>query len=259
MLRTHDLVVLPGTVKCQRHLFHTMGAKLTEELNDLHGSITAELHAGQRGRVIWEVYGGQSRLAQAAESLGATIRVFSKDTGWDFDLVSHQRAFLELQEMEIPDEVYISPTCGPWSMMQSLAARTPEQQQNLRELREWHHQVHLCYCKKIYLKQIRQGGHAHLEQPAQPAYARSWKTHALSCLPGLFCRFDQCQYGSTCQDVDLECFRNPLASKQRKFYKLCTGGHEHCRLEGNGPDVGRRTKYLDDYQPTIWLPHWLHA
>ena len=85
-------------------------------------------------------------------------------------------------------------------MMQGLAARTPEQQQQLRELREWHHQVHLCFCKKVYLKQIKQGGHAHLEQPA---YARSWRTSALSNLPGLYCRFDQCQYGCTCQDTDL--------------------------------------------------------
>ena len=36
-----------------------MDARLTEELNDMHGYITSELHAGERGRVIWEVYGGQ--------------------------------------------------------------------------------------------------------------------------------------------------------------------------------------------------------
>ena len=98
--------------------------------------------------MIWEVYGGRSRMAQIAESLGATVRVFSLDTGWDFDQPAHQRAFLALQEKEVPDEIYLSPTCGPWSLMQGLAARTPEQQQQLRELREWHHQVHLCFCKK---------------------------------------------------------------------------------------------------------------
>eukprot|EP00435_Cladocopium_sp_Y103_P055861 s240_g18.t1 len=117
-----EAVILPGTVKCQRHLFQTMDARLTEDLNDLHGYITAELHPGFQGRV--------------AEPLGASSRVFSR---WDFDLPSHQRAFLELQEKEVPDEIYMAPTCGPWSVMQSLAARTPEQQQNLRELREWHH------------------------------------------------------------------------------------------------------------------------
>ena len=104
-------------------------------------------------------------------------------------------------------------------MMQSLAARTPEQQQKLRELREWHHQIHLGFCKKVFLKQIKPGGHAHLEQPA---YARS--------LPGLHCRFDQCQYGCTCQDTDLE-------------WRLVQ--------KPTGPAVGPRTRYLEDYQPNL--------
>ena len=251
-----DEWILPGTVKCQRHLFQTMDARLTEELNDMHGYITSELHAGDRGRVIWEVYGGRSRMAQIAESLGATVRVFSLDTGWDFDQPAHQRAFLALQEKEVPDEIYLSPTCGPWSLMQGLAARTPEQQQQLRELREWHHQVHLCFCKKVYLKQIKQGGHAHLEQPA---YARSWRTSALSNLPGLYCRFDQCQYGCTCQDTDLvwRLVQKPTGLQTTKmavhkeFQRRCAGDHQHCRLEGSGPDVGRRTRYLEHYQPTL--------
>ena len=149
IFRAHDLLsdnngdawILPGTAKCQRHLFQTMDARLTEELNDMHGYITSELHAGDRGRAIWEVYGGQSRMAQIADTLGATVRVFSLETGWD------QRAFLALQEKEVPDEIYLSPTCGPWSMMQGLAAQTPERQQGLRELGEWHHQVHCVSAK----------------------------------------------------------------------------------------------------------------
>ena len=111
-----DEWILLGTVKCQRHLFQTMDARLTEELNDMHGYITSELHAGDRGRVIWEVYGGRSRMAQIAESLGATVRVFSLDTGWDFDQPAHQRAFLALQEKEVPDEIYL-PFTNLWTLV----------------------------------------------------------------------------------------------------------------------------------------------
>ena len=39
-------------------------------------------------------------------------------------------AFLHLMDEEQPDEVLFTPTCGPWSQMQNLAARTPEQKKD---------------------------------------------------------------------------------------------------------------------------------
>ena len=39
---------------------------------------------------------GQSRMAQIAETLGATVMIFSRETGWDFDQLAHQRAFPDL-------------------------------------------------------------------------------------------------------------------------------------------------------------------
>ena len=99
-----------GTLKCQRHLYDTMDALLVEETNKLHGYVTQELHH-DTSRVIWEVYCGKSRTSQLAETMGATVRVFSYDTGWDFDQPSHRRAFLEEQARECPDEVLIASEC----------------------------------------------------------------------------------------------------------------------------------------------------
>ena len=31
----------------------------------------------------------------------------------------------------------------------------------------------------------------------------------------------------------------------------CDGGHPHCLLEGSAPGFGRRTQYLEDYQPGL--------
>ena len=103
-------------------------------------------------------------------------------TGWDFDQSEHRKLFLQRLQEEVPDEVLLAPSCGPWSRMQNINVRTPEQQEYLQELREWHHAVHLKFVQKVYETQVLQGGHAHVEQPAG---ALSWKTTSLSKLPGL--------------------------------------------------------------------------
>ena len=140
--------------------------------------------------------------------------------------------------------------------MQHLAARTDEQKQQLVQHREWHHATHLKFNRKIYLQQVQQGGHCHLEQPA---YALSWKTKALHDLPGFRAHFDQCQYGAQCEDVDMvwRPVKKPTAIQTTKrvlwqeFNKLCDGNHQHCRLEGSSPSTGRRTQFMENYQPTM--------
>ena len=180
----------------------------------------------------------------------------SYETGWDFDLKSHRDEFLRRLDAEVPDELLLAPTCGPWSPMQNLAARTPDQQERLRETREWHHEIHLKFVKTAYLRQVRNGAHAHIEQPA---HALSWKTSALKSLPGFHAVFDQCQYGCQCLDVDgvWRPTKKPTAFQTTKkylfdqFHRRCPGDHQHCPLEGSAPGLGRRTQFMEDYQPGL--------
>ena len=132
----------PGECPLPRHHLRTVDELLQAESNSYHAYVTEELHKPARRRVIWEVYAGRGRVASVAESLGAEVEVFSLDTGWDFDQPDHRKLFLERLDSEIPDEVWLSPTCKLWSRMQTLTARTPEQQEHLQSLREWHHSVH---------------------------------------------------------------------------------------------------------------------
>ena len=233
----------------------TFDTLLKEMHNDLHAYVTKELHV-QPARVIWEVYCGNARTSSLAETLGARVETFSYETGWDFDLKTHRDALLSRLQAEVPDELLLAPTCGPWSLMQSLAARTPEQKASLQEYREWHHEIHLNFVKKAFLTQVRNGAHAHLEQPM---HALSWKTRALRNLPGFFTLLDQCQFGSRCLDTDglWKLVKKPTAilTTKRFLYnemsKRCDGSHSHCPLEGHAPGIGRRTKYLEDYQPGL--------
>ena len=191
-----------------------------------------------------------------AEIYGMQVERFGLDNGWDFDDPKHRRELLRRLRDEQPDEVLLAPSCKLWSQMQNLAAREPDQQDALHELRLWHHDVHLDFVRTIYLHQIDHGRHAHLEQPA---YALSWRTKALKSLPGWWCLFDQCMYGCMCLHVDgrwLPARKSTviLSSKKTMYdalHQCCDGQHEHCPLEGSAPGLGRRTRYMEDYQPHL--------
>ena len=153
---------------------------LATEMNRAHAVITQELHQPQpRPRIIWEIYAGTSRTSQIAEALGCETRVFGYETGWDFDIASHRRALLDMIDDEMPDEIFLAPRCGLWSRMQAINAKTPERKDLLQQQRQLHHDCHLQFCRKIYLKQVHGGRQAHLEQPhgalpGKPRHSRAF-------------------------------------------------------------------------------------
>ena len=237
-----------------RHQLQTLDLKLQEAHAEYHSYVTNHLH--NKKKVIWEVYCGSARTSEMADCMGAHVEIFSYETGWDFDLKTHRNEFLRRLKQEVPDELFLAPTCGPWSTMQNLAARTPEQRAHLQETREWHHEIHLNFVKTAYLCQVRNGAHAHLEQPA---FALSWKTRALRDLPGFHAVFDQCQYGAQCLDTDgvWKPVKKTTGIQTTKHYLYkelntrCPGDHQHCPLEGSAPGLGRRTQFMEDYQPGL--------
>ena len=241
----------------RKHHLKTCEVNLTAEENKVHAYITSELQGEhEKPRVLWEVYCGHGRTSQLAEVMGMEVKVFSYETGWDFDKPEHQRQFLELLQEHMPDEVFLAPTCGPWSTMQNINARDDLQREQLRQLREQHHRVHLRFVRRVYLAQVHGGRHAHVEQPEG---ALSWQTSSLKGLPGHWAAFDQCRYGVRCLDVDGEwrAVRKSTAILTTKMavcaalHLRCQGDHQHCRAEGHAPGYGKRTKYLEDYQPSL--------
>ena len=248
---------LEETRLCRPHFLKTCEVCLEAEENKLHGYITKELHPPpERPRVLWEIYCGRSRTSEIAEELGMTVETFGHHNGWDFDLQEHRDLLLQRQAEEMPDEVLLAPTCGPWSQMQNLAAQTSQQKADLYDTRHWHHRTHLQFVRRIYMNQVLGGRHAHLEQPE---HALSWRTTALKDLPGIWTPFDQCAYGCCCLDSDgyWRLVKKSTAVMTTKMAvhtalsKRCTRDHNHCYLEGSAPGIGRRTKYLEEYQPGL--------
>ena len=231
---------------------------LAAEEKRIHATLTRELHdPTPRPRIIWEVYAGASRMSEVAESLGCFVETFGYETDYDFDLPSHRSYFLEYQAHVMPDEVLYAPRCGLWSRMQAINATTEAKKDLLQQQRQIHHDHHLRFVKKSYLAQVHGGRQAHLEQPHG---ALSWETTSLKSLPGLYVTFDQCCYGAMCLDSDgqWKLVRKTTGLKTTKramaqaMCLRCDGSHEHCKLEGQFPGLGRsRTSYMEDYQPAM--------
>ena len=247
-----------GEQKLRRHHLTTFETQLNHIEKEQQAYVTSELHGlhEPKPRVLWEVYCGGARLSKVAQSMGMMVEEFSYSTGWDFDLREHQNQFLQRLRAEMPDELFLAPECKLWSQMQNITARTEEQQVELQQQRQEHHDTHLQFVAMAYKEQVDGARHAHIEQPER---ALSWKTVALRDLPGFYVSFDQCMYGCCCLDYDDHWrlvkkgtgLRTTKAAMAAAMNLRCDGQHAHCRLEGSAPGYGRRTAYLEDYQPGL--------
>ena len=147
-----------------------------------------------RKKLIWEVYSGTGLLGEQAERLGADVMRFGLNNGWDFSKLAHRKRLMELAYELEPDEIYMSPKCTLWSPMQAINMRCEADWDELWERRDFDHEIHLKFCKKLYWFQVKRGAHAHIEHPHRSA---AWETPAFAKLPGERTAFDQCEYGST--------------------------------------------------------------
>ena len=248
VLKTKQLKSLDTSVLTQLNAAEAYRAYISQTLRDM------DL---RQPRQLWEVYCGEGRVTKIATSLGMDAQHFGLNNDWNFSYKSHQREFMKLLDEHQPEEVFLSPTCGPWSPKQNINAKTPQRQEQLQQLRDWHHRVHLRFCRRIFLKQVHEGRHTHLEQPTP---ALSWRTRALSTLPGYRAKFSQCQYGAMCKNddeqwlpvrKDITLLTTKLAVAQA-MHRQCPGDHQHCRLEGSlrGFQV-HRTTCMENCQPAM--------
>ena len=214
--------------------------------------------SARRQKIVWEVYAGKGRFTEECHRRGATVRRFGLADGWDFSKAKHRRALLELQAEDEPDEIFMSPKCTLWSTMQSINMKTEEDCVELQEKRWLDHEVHLKFCRKLYMSQVRGGRHAHIEHPSK---SKAWQTPAFQNLPGMRVTFDQCAYGAvTWTDTGtwapIRKTTSIQTTKQAMVWHMsrrCSQDHQHQPLEG-----GHRCKHAEDY-PEILAQHLAEA
>jgi hypothetical protein len=205
---------------------------LTHAAAGLRREVSRSRTMRSRRKVVWEVYTQEGPVANAAAAMGADARAFGLHNGWDLTKPDIQAKFLALMDQVEPDEIHLSPVCGPWSIIQELNILTPARATQLRLVREWHHRYMLNFAAEIFEKQRLAGRHAHLEHPLG---ARSWQTKAFARMhPVTVVDFDQCEYG-LCVDESGDPSRKPtrVVSTKRCMSRLrrkCSGEHRHVPL-----------------------------
>jgi len=113
--------------------------------------------------------------------MGAEVMRFGLHNGWDFTKSSHRRQHLQMADELEPDEIYMSPKCTLWSQMQAINIHNDANWQDLQERRHYDHEVHLKFCRRLYLRQVHRGAHAHVEHPKG---SLAWETPALNNFAG---------------------------------------------------------------------------
>ena len=212
----------------------------------------AREHQPERQRLVWEVYAGEGRLSSTLEQSG-TVRVmrFGLEDGWDLSRASHRKQLLRLCDELEPDEIFMSPKCTLWSRMQNINIRSEADAEELKMKREIDSQTHLNLCRRLYLKQVQRGLHAHIEHPRD---SQAWVQTPLGQLPGHQAIFDQCAYGSTTVGDDGEEWPilKPTRIQTTKWAMLqmmsqrCDGPHAHWPLEGR-----QRCREAENYQEQL--------
>ena len=214
--------------------------------------LAARDHRPPRRRLVWEVYVGEGRVTSFLQQSGEVdVMRFGLADGWDFNRAAHRKQLLRLCDDLEPDEIFMSPRCKLWSRMQNINVHCSEDQQDLDLRREVDHETHLRMCKKLYLKQVRRGDHAHIEHPES---SLAWSTSAWKTLPGYKSIFHQCAYGSTTWDDNgvEKAMKKPTriqTTKWAMFQRMsrrCDGSHAHQSLEGRG-----RCQHAENYQPEL--------
>ena len=214
--------------------------------------LAARQHRPPHRRLIWEVYAGEGMVSKILEEAGdVKVMRFGLQDGWDFSKNSHRKQLLRLCDELEPDEIFMSPKCTLWSRMQNINMQTDDYIEDLELRRDVDHDTHLRLCRKLYMKQVHRGAHAHIEHPRG---SLAWETAAWRSLPGYKALFDQCMYGSTA--LDDHGHPQPImkptriqTTKLAMYHRMslhCDGSHSHQRLEGKA-----RCRTAENYQEQL--------
>ena len=136
-----------------------------------------------------------SPLTQEVESRGGKAMRLGLHNGYD---LSSRQGFLKAAKAvrtNKPRNLHFSPPCFPWSQMQNINQRNPEQCANLQEKREHSRQLLKNLLKLAEIQHYELGGDTSGEQPWT---ATTWKEKTwakMTKMAGGRFRVDGCRYG----------------------------------------------------------------
>ena len=237
----------------EKKFFQHMVRKIEDELLE----VSKEHRKISQGHYhLFEVFcGPQSQLTHQAQQLGFRSARFGHAQG-DLQTPSGRKMlFHELLEKQ-PDNVWVSPTCGPWSKWSNLnGAKSIQAWDQLHSDRLRHvEQIALGIVLLRYQRSRR--AHFHWEQPQGSLMLRlPYLTESFHYL--LAVDFEMCKAGNLKDPenhLPLRKSMTVLTTSEKLVKKLqgyrCKGDHEHQKLEGQTIYQGQRmtrTSFSENY------------
>ena len=197
----------------------------------------------------------ESPLTQQVQNLGHQAFRHGLEQG---DLATTEGRANLFQSLcrHVPQHVWYSPVCGPWSSWSALnASRSVEHQAKYQQLRH-EHRYQIALGIVLYRHQISKGLHFHWEQPQRSL---------MMLHPGLnelhqhtqSCQFDMCRVGNLVDPetkIPMKKGMQLLTTHEPIFRALhgrtCSGEHVHQPIEGSTRCQGStilRTQYTEVY------------
>ncbi len=136
-----------------------------------------------------------------------------------------------------PDFVFLAQPCTPWSIMQNMNQRNPEQIRRLHEEQERHRQL-LTFVEEVVHFQHQRGRAVGSESPTTAA---SWKEAPIEAAfhrPGMSSTITHmCQYGKIRPDNGLPIRKSTMVKGTAEVCEAvslkCLGNHAHSPIEGS--------------------------
>ena len=214
---------------------------------ELQTDIAMLLNSPKKNLDLVEVFcSPTSQLTKSAQNANLDVERWTRT---DFDLSTPsgcQKALDRLREVR-PERLWLSPECGPYSIIQNANQQTPNQKKELENKRKLAYRMWQS-CIRLAWLQVELGGKFYIEQPERCMTWRRSDMNTQHLLDELStkCIRDQCvglvhpksglpmQKGTRIQTNDL--------SFAREFAQRCTG-HDYAHVPISGGNIAANTAF----------------
>ena len=182
-----------------------------------------------------------SSLTHVANQMGLRVRRFTLQDG-DLRAPEGQAALWNIVRTQRPKHIWASPDCKFWgNFSRRNMGRSLKLRKYVLEGRK-NERSNLCLCEELYLYQMEQGAHFHLEQPLGSEMLLQPELEQLR-YGTLTTVFDMCAVGRLNWKGEPLQKRTVILTTSRIMHealdcRYCKGGHDHRRIEGQVKHLG---------------------
>ena len=254
-----------GDIDAEETCFHASNmSSLQKRMNQLIHQFTEELQhvasecqatPGAKLNVLEVFCSSNSELTRQTGQLGHRAQRFGYDQG-DLATIEGRRSLFQLMIQKQPDNVWISPTCGPWSSWNNLNASKSVESFDAIHVQRVQNLYQLALGIVLLRHQWFSRRHFHWEQPRRSLMFKSPLLREL--FEKTYCAlFDMCKVGQLRDPENNKLIQKGVEIRTTSWEvfsqlhgRYCNHDHEHQVLEGTTVYKGvrmNRTEFSELY------------